>query len=114
MELKDFVTETLSQIIEGIKNAQIFADKSNAKINPKELYPLNFSTSGAYADSKKERLAQFMEFDIAVTASKGSSGKAGVGVFTGVLGIGGQTQSETSNQTVNRIKFSVPIFLPQH
>jgi hypothetical protein len=36
----------------------------------------------------------------------------GIAVFTGVLGLGSKGQSEKSNETVNRIQFSLPLSLP--
>lgn len=114
MELKDFITQTLTNIIEGVKNGQKIADTHEAKINPKDLYPLNYTSGSTYADIEKERFAQFVDFDIAVTTSEETMGKGGVGIFIGSMGIGGQAKLETTNSLVNRIRFSVPIFLPQH
>jgi len=33
-------------------------------------------------------------------------------VFTGAFGLGSKGQSERSNETINRIQFSVPVSLP--
>jgi len=39
MELKDFISETLKQIIDGVSDVQSFAKGKGAAINP-ELYPI--------------------------------------------------------------------------
>ena len=44
MELKEFVSETLKEIISGVKNAQAFAQENGACINPNNsghLQPLS-------------------------------------------------------------------------
>lgn len=56
---------------------------------------------------------QIIEFDIAVTASEGSEAKAGIGVFSGVIGLGTQAKMEGSNATLSRIKFSIPVLYPE-
>jgi hypothetical protein len=55
---------------------------------------------------------QSISFDVAVTAAKGSKTQGGIAVFAGALGLGSRGQSEKSNETVNRIQFSVPVSLP--
>ena len=34
MELKDFVSESIKQIIDGVNEAKLHADKNNAFVNP--------------------------------------------------------------------------------
>jgi hypothetical protein len=100
VELKMFVADALRQIVEGIAHAQDLTANSNARINPPGV-----GTQGAL-------LIQMVEFDVAVTVNEDSTKKGGVGVVAGVFGIGAQGQSSTSNQSVSRIKFAVPILFP--
>ena len=53
-----------------------------------------------------------VEFDVVVTISEDDKAKGGAGIFIGGLGIGVQGQTASSNMTVNRIKFSVPVYFP--
>ena len=97
MDLETFIAETLRQIVKGIKIAQEHEDCKGGKINP-------FRPSGGEVKQ--------IDFDVAVTATEGSEKKGGIGVFTGVFGVGGQANANTANSTVSRIKFSVPIIFP--
>jgi hypothetical protein len=55
---------------------------------------------------------QPVSFNVAVTAAKGTKTQGGIAVFAGAFGLGSKGQSERSNETVNRIQFSVPVWLP--
>ncbi len=90
MELKEFVAETLKEIIDGVVEAQNHAVKKSAKINPAGLKYMGHSQSFgvAYAhDVTTPPLAQLIEFDIAVTVFESGQAKAGLGVFAGALGV---------------------------
>ncbi|MBK7230305.1 MAG: hypothetical protein IPH97_15870 [Ignavibacteriales bacterium] len=112
MTLEDFISETLKQIINGIKTAQEHSKSTGATINPRNL---QFRTDQGvkYWDSRTQELVENIEFDIAITTIEGSSKKGGLGIFIGSGGIGAQGQSNLSNQLMNRLKFSIPIKLPQ-
>lgn len=119
VELKDFVAESLKQLIEGVVIAQKYANETGATVNPKGLffdgntksYMVSIPKSGSL--STNPPVPQIIEFDIAVTASEGSEAKAGIGVFSGVIGLGTQAKMEGSNATLSRIKFSIPVLYPE-
>jgi hypothetical protein len=110
MELKEFVSETIKQVIDGVITAQEYATTKDSKVNPK----LTFRTDQGMQMWEKAtgQPIQSIEFDIAVTASEGSKAQGGVAVLIGVFGGGTKGQVEESSQKLNRIKFSVPISLP--
>jgi hypothetical protein len=113
MELKEFITKTLTEIIDGVSDAQKYAETKGAKVNPGKLALLKAGTSQpTFSDSRHENFVQIIDFDIAVVASDNTKDKAGIGVFAGAFGIGGQMQNEENNSNNSRIKFSIPIFLP--
>jgi len=90
MDIKEFVKETLRQIVEGVREVQSeVADKS-------QIAPIS---------NRREKV----EFDIAVTVEeeKTKDKKAGLSVYCLKAGAGGQTSASTS--TMHRIKFSVDI-----
>lgn len=111
MKLEDFISESISQIIGGVKKAQDYAGQNQAMVNPVSLKQSK-SSGDSYYDENTFRPAQIIEFDISVTTKEDDqvSGKAGVFVSVFKLGIEGKEGSE--NLISNRIKFSVPIMLP--
>jgi hypothetical protein len=109
MELHEFVTETLAQIVTGVSDAQERCKGTGARINPASRhtgtgYRLMAGSGGASLDE--------VEFDIALTKTEGTAAKGGIGVLLGSVGIGGQAKSERSDRLANRIKFKVPLMLP--
>ena len=111
MELKDFVSESIKQIIDGVNEAKKHADKNGGVINP-QRWRVNSANIQAKADRKTGAAIETIEFDVAVTATDGSSTKGGIGVFIGAVNLGAQEHTENSNSSVSRLKFSVPVVLP--
>lgn len=95
MDLKEFVSETLREIIEGVKESQEFAAQKGAVVAP-------------YHDYQKT-----VEYDVAVTAAEGKEAGAKAGISVWSIGAGGNVKTENTNTTVSRIKFSIPIELPK-
>lgn len=116
MELKDFVSETLKQVIDGVKSGQDHAKKVGAVVNPdKQLVFGNpgfalFTHEAGFDNS--ERYAQIIEFDVAVTTTQDVQAKGGGKIFVGFAELGSQLQSDRQRNAENRIKFSVPVCLP--
>ena len=111
MDLKDFVSQTLTQIVAGVQESQAFADQHAASVNP-EL-------SGTQAEAAKHGFlwseagfAQIVSFDVALTVTEGTGTKGGIGVFAGAVTLGSSGQSATTNSSVSHVKFSVPLVLP--
>ena len=110
MKLSDFVSQTLTELIDGVKKAQRYGREQGAEINAN-------IASGIVREQKRlpsqtGGVIEFIEFDIAVTSSEGEQTQGGVGVFVGPIGLGAKGKSESQNSSVNRIKFSVPIAFP--
>jgi hypothetical protein len=105
MELKNFVSATLREIIEGVAEARAVVKNidPNAAINPM----LGSGTGATYTP------IQNVEFDVAVTATSATGTKGGIGIMVGPVALGSQGKSDRSNQLASRIKFVVPITLPQ-
>jgi hypothetical protein len=98
LQLRDFVAETIKQVIDGVATAQVYAVKKASVVNPR-THPSSTPI-------------QSISFDVAVTAAKGTTTQGGIAVFTGFIGLGSKGQSDKSNETINRIQFSVPVILP--
>lgn len=112
MKLKDFVAETLKEIVDGVVEAQKYYVEKGGSVNSKNL---SFRTDQGFQmwDGNTGQPAQLIEFDVAVTTTEGTETKGGIGVFVGPIGLGSQGKSDASNTSSSRIKFSVPIFLPR-
>jgi len=103
MELREFVTETLVQIQEGVQDAIIRrqdTDNPQGIINP------------VFGQQASEAHCQKVEFDVAITVSDKSQGsaKAGLRVLSVELGAGGSKAAERS--TVSHVRFTVPVIPP--
>ena len=105
MELKTFVSETISQIVEGVVEAQERTKNTGAIIN---------SSHGAVVNYAKgiNNAPQNMDFDVTVSvessSSTGGKGKIQIAMF----GAEGGKTSDNKDASVSRIKFSVPVCWP--
>ena len=90
MDVKEFVKETLRQIVEGVREAK---DETADKC---QIAPVG---------NQREKV----EFDIAVTVDEEKTKEKGAGVSVWALKAGAIGQSTVSTNTVHRIKFPVPI-----
>jgi len=111
MILQAFISETLKEIIAGVKEAQEYAASQNAKVNPSARHIGGAKSPVLVDDSTLEHL-QNVEFDVAVTSTEGSTTEAGAGIFVAAIGMGAKGKSDTSSSSISRIKFSVPLGLP--
>lgn len=113
MELKEFISEALVQIVAGIEDAQEKIETSNAEISPSyNNRQQNIMEKLNLIQSRKGNVIQQVNFDIAVSATEGTGTKAGVGVLAGAFNLGASGSSNQENQTASRIKFAVPVTLP--
>lgn len=103
MELKDFITNSVLDVMNAIHDAQRAWAES---VDKGAINPVWDNT-----DRLRDHV-QMMEFDIAVTAesSKSGGGKAGIKVVG--VEIGGSGEAKSQSSTVSRIKFAVPIVPP--
>jgi hypothetical protein len=88
MELKEFVKSVLKDVVDAVEESR------------------GTSNRDMHLDSLKDQ--RTVEFDIAVTVedSVGSTGKAGIKVFSLIEG-GGDISKELKNSSVSRVKFGV-------
>jgi hypothetical protein len=122
MELQAFVTESLSQILNGVNEAMKKNSHDRIQINPR----LTFESSLARGARSHPPLPDevilstdgfavvMVNFDISVTASEGTGTKGGIGVFVGAVGLGSQGQSDASKSSATKIQFKVPVVFAHH
>lgn len=116
MELQEFVKSAITQIINGLDEAHDAVKDSGAIVNPRNVSPLKeeFGTlHGHISNRKMLRAVHKLEFDVAVTASKGKETKGGIGVAIATIGLGASGKSDTAASMSSRIRFSVPIAYPE-
>ena len=112
MDLKDFIKSTLTQIVQAVEESNEALKESDAEINPTV-----WSEHGGlriYKGKDAKTFAEMIEFDVAVTAREEKGNTGGAAVTIAAIGLGTKRTSENENTTVSRIKFKIPVLLPQH
>lgn len=117
MNLQEFITQALSQIARGISEADEALREAGAIVNPRHVVGAHADKDNVYgylgsSNDKVRRAVHAVDFDVAVTAVEGKETKGGIGIVVGSIGLGSQGRSEESSTSVSRIKFRVPIALP--
>src|SRR5688572_26901733 len=106
MDIKEFVRNTLVQIVQGVNSANEEIKDAGAKISSKDIGAIR---EGLTFNKSTGDLVNLIEFDIAVTVNEKDIANGGGGIkVAGLINMGGSMQNENSNQSVSRIKFSVP------
>lgn len=105
MDVKQFVTETLTQILDGIEDAQ--------KAKPfRVAHSVRVGTEvpeGMIRGTPQNPLF-LVDFDIAVTTTEEKDQKGGAKIqVIGIGGFGGDLSQKAQTATSSRIKFRVPI-----
>lgn len=112
MQLKDFISGTISQIVESVFELQEKYKGKDVIINP----DTTLISAGEYTlphnvaeCPKSNRIIQFLEMDIALTVTENNDINAGVGIANII-----KTEAKTDNMTSNisSVKFNIPIGLP--
>lgn len=107
IELKEFVEEAISQIVEGVKAAQEKVENSGAIVSPRK----SASKNNVEIEGKLYSV-QNIEFEVSLASMSGEGGKVGFGVTFGAWGFGSNTKFEGQAKSATNIKFSVPIIFP--
>ena len=93
MELKEFISSALVDLVKAIEDAQEKTKDTKAKIaSDEKIY--------------------IVEFNISLTESESADAGGGIGVAFGSIGFKGNAKSSDSNTSQTGIKFSVPIVYP--
>jgi hypothetical protein len=112
MELKEFITQTLININQGIIDAQEQTKNSGILINPKNIRKRD---SGVYDEySGYPAAIQEIEFNVVVNVTEGKDSKIAVGAFTGMLSGGVSNTNQNNNSTQTTIKFILPVQFPSN
>ena len=109
MELKEFVTAVLQQITDGVVDAQ----KAGIFVNPRKKYHGVKQNFYYTIDGENyEESLQTVDFEVGLTNEVGSGGgKIGVS-WASIISFDVNGGGKTSNSSVTRIRFSIPMLLP--
>lgn len=113
MELKDFIKAALADLIAAVDETKKELGKDGSLICPPNA-PSHNKDIGLFTD-KTNTFYQKVEFDIAVTAGEEMTQKGEVAAKIGIKVLSANANIDSSinssNLTVSRIKFHVPIGL---
>ena len=107
IELKEFIKETIIQIVEGVSEPKNAVEELGYIVGP-IVIPDKPSVASPRRSNGVGRVED-IEFDIAVEAKAGTETKGKLSILAGALGVGAEGGSKNETNTTNRIKFSVPI-----
>lgn len=115
MELKEFIKESLSQIIDAVKETQEKYKDTNVVICPDNiqevksgLYILDENEYDNYSSRSK---VQTIDMDIAISVTEKEGNKSGLGIAK-IINAGISSENAQRNESISKIKFSIPIVLP--
>lgn len=111
MNIQEFTTSVISQIIEGIKDAQSKYCESQ-HILPPIINPANLDHNHCGNYSGVLRKAADINFKILVNVSETTSNEKGGAVNIRVVSWGNDKTNDTQNQISNSISFTIPIIFP--
>lgn len=117
MNLEEFVSLSLIQIVNGMIKADEALEACGAAVNPLEVaYTDKHKPAAQYAKGKSESgrypIIEKVEFDVVVRATTESETKGGIGIAVGAINLGNLGQSGSQDSSESRIKFSVPVLMP--
>lgn len=109
MELKDFIRQTLEQIVEGVSSARSHVEDRGGTINPTSI---TFRRDGEW-NNFNSGMPQNVEFDVGLTSVDKKGATEGIGVFLGSVSLGKKNESGLEHTAVTRVRFSVPLVFPK-
>jgi hypothetical protein len=124
MQLDEFITQTITQICQGVANAQKeIGGKNGIQIAPSVEHYTNWAQAGHIATDKLPadvivardgQMVMMLSFDVSVTAEAGTNTKGGIGVLMGAISLGSSGESKKQNQAVHKLQFKIPVVLPHY
>jgi hypothetical protein len=111
MDVQEFVSSTILQIMEGVASSQARARELGGYINPTPHHASNSSShTGVTATGHP---IYPIEFDIALSVSGEAGVEAGARLHVAsIVSIGGKGSSKDKTESVSRVKFAVNVTMP--
>ena len=112
MDLKEFISMTLIQIVEGVADSAARAAELGGSVSPAFSAGSTGKHIGYKADGSNQPVYG-IEFDVAVVASSNTSAEGGAKLtIATVFSAGGKAGEAAKEETTSRIRFLVPLSLP--
>lgn len=115
MELKEFIKESLSQIIDAVVDTQDKYKETNVLICPDDIQGENnnlyIRDENLYQFYNRNTRVQNIEMDIAISVTEKEGNKSGLGIAK-IINAGISSENAQQNESISKIKFSIPIVLP--
>lgn len=112
MELREFVSASLTQIVQGVADSAVEISRLGGAVSPSFFASSSTNLLGRLK-SDGTTPVYAVDFDVAVIASSTTSGEGGAKLQVAtILSIGGKIGGSDKDETTSRIKFSVPLSLP--
>ncbi|MDO6804004.1 hypothetical protein Q4595_16280 [Wenyingzhuangia sp. 1_MG-2023] len=102
MELDIFITKTINSVVKGVADSQNESKEKGACVNP---------VMRAYGNHKPT--ITNLEFDIAITSSSETENQINGGISVVNISLGGKSSDKDIEKSISKVKFSVPIILPE-
>lgn len=113
MDLKDFVSNALTQIAEGVKNAQAPYKEMGGVVNPGGLTQIEGDITYGKTELSQTAIPLCnVRFEVSLTSDSSSNSSGGIGVLLGVFSTSGKTGEEERQISLTKVKFDVPVKLP--
>ena len=112
MDIKEFVKESLLQLAESINEANAELEERGAYIPSGDM----IGEGVLFTEVKGTKTRHFVkvEFDLAVTVSQEQASNGGGGLsIASFANLGVKSESKEGKVDVSRIKFMIPMVLPQ-
>lgn len=112
MDLKEFTTQTLIQIVEGTAEANQKLNQIDSFIPDRNLNFVN--TQCARDENGISRIVIPVDFDVAITTTESDGKSGGAGIKVVAFNFGGNVESKVESQTISRIKYTIPLVLKKN
>jgi hypothetical protein len=109
MDIKEFTRETITQIVSAVREANELISDSGALI-PTDYYQGSKAIT-SFKDGEKNIID--IEFDVAVSAVESAKVGGGAGIKVASINFGLGADSQNENSTLSRVKFTLPLVLPE-
>ena len=111
MDLKDFVSQSLIQIVQGVCDAAGPISAMGGYVSPAHTSKTEGHVIGHTMDGKG-RAVHSVHFDVAIVAENDSKVSGGGGLKVMGVRLGADASAAEREQTSSRIQFVVPLALP--
>mgnify|MGYP001241895983 CR=1 FL=1 len=110
MQLREFITEVLTQIVDGVRNAQ--EPNGGAYVVAAGDGGHQYAAHSRFAASSQLK-STIVDFDVATTAEDADKVGGGAGVRVLSIQFGAKGEVSSKDTTVSRVQFAIPLLLPE-